>query len=289
MAHILVTGASGGFGQRIVKALLAQNHKVAAAMRAPSGKNKDTAEALSKLGASIVELDVTNDASAAAGFKAAREQLGALDTLINNAGLGGVGLQETFTVEDFKKIFEVNLFGVQRTIREALPAFHEQKSGLIINISSLLGRFTLPFYGPYNASKWALEAVSENYRTELSAFGIEICLVEPGGYPTTFHEALTKPSDLARAKSYGNMAAKPEAGLHQFEQLLAQHPEQDPENVAKAVAALVALPKGQRPFRTIVDSLGMGQAIAPYNQQLERITETLYGHFGMADMLKVKG
>lgn len=144
----------------------------------------------------------------------------------------------------------------------------------------------MPFYGPYNASKWALEAMAENYRVELAPFGIDSVVVEPGGYNTEFSSNLMHPSDVARASGYGEFANQPEATLQGFISLVASTPAQDPQRVADAIAGLVASPAKQRPFRKAVDFLGMGAAITPYNQQLETIHRTLYGTMGMAALLE---
>lgn len=208
--------------------------------------------------------------------------------VVNNAGVGVLGIQETFTIDDWKKVFEVNVFGVQRVVRAALPAMRKQGEGLLLQISSLLGRMTIPFYGPYNATKWALEAMSENYRTELSGLGVDVCIVEPGGFPTTFMERLVRPSDNERIKEYGPFAQAPQMALENFEKAMAANPAQNPQNVADAVAKLVDTPAGQRPFRTVVDVMGMGAAIQPYNQQLATLTAQVYNAFGMGEVLKLK-
>ena len=127
-------------------------------------------------------------------FIAAVDQAGGLDVVINNAGVGVLGLQEAFTIDDWQKLFDINVFGVQRVNRAVIPGMRARGSGLLIQVASILGRMTIPFYGPYNASKWALEALSENYRTELSGFGVDCCIVEPGGYPTNFMANLMTPS-----------------------------------------------------------------------------------------------
>ena len=212
-----------------------------------------------------------------------------MDVLINNAGVGVLGLTETFTIEDMRRIFEANVFGVHRVTRAALPVMRKSKKGLIVNISSLLGRMTVPFYGPYNASKWALEGLTENYRTETSQSNIEVCVVEPGGYPTTFIDNLVRPSDTGRAKEYGPMAEMAEGFLKGFEQALAANPAQDPTNVAMAIANVVKGKHGTRPFRTIVDKMGMGDALSGYNESLEKSTQGIYGNFGIGHLSKVNG
>jgi NAD(P)-dependent dehydrogenase (short-subunit alcohol dehydrogenase family) len=231
-AKILITGSSGGFGSLIIERLLSAGHHVAASMRAPAGKNRAIADRLRAAGASVVEIDVTDDASVERGVRAAIEVLGGLDVLINNAGVGVVGLQESFTADDYKRLFDVNVFGVQRMNRAVIPHFRDQRRGLLVHVSSLLGRITIPFYGPYNSTKWALEAMAENYRSELSAFGVESTIVEPGGFPTTFIDHLMRPTDTTRACDYGPMATAPESALNGFEGVLKANPQQDPRNVA---------------------------------------------------------
>ncbi|MEO1096806.1 MAG: SDR family oxidoreductase [Bacteroidota bacterium] len=285
---VLITGASGGFGALTVKTLLKEGHKVAATMRNSASKNKGIADELSGLGAEIIEMDVTSDDSANQGVSKATELMGGLDVVINNAGVGVLGIQENFTVDDFKKLFEVNVFGVQRVTRAALPQLRSQGSGLVIFVSSLLGRVTLPFYGPYNASKWALEALAENYRIELSGFGVDSVIVEPGGFPTSFFNSLIFPSDTSRDEGYGEMVNAPKQLFDSFEGALAGNPDQDPQLVADAVSKLVTTPAGQRPVRTVVDNMGMGTHIDPYNKQLDQIHEGIFGAFGMDDMLKLK-
>lgn len=287
MGHtILLTGASGGFGKLIAQGLLAKDHRVVATMRAINGRNQSVKEALEKQGAIVLEMDVADDDSVNRSIEQAIAKVGHLDVVINNAGVGVLGLQEAFTPEDIQQLFNINVVGVHRVNRAVMPHMRERKQGLLMHISSLLGRIALPFYGPYNATKWALEALTENYSTELSAFGIDVCLVEPGGYPTTFMDHLMRPSDSSRAAGYGDVAHAPEHMLAGFEQALASNPAQNPQRVADAVVTLIALPAGQRPFRTVVDAMGMGQAVEDYNHKLEEITHGLYSTFGIDGMLQ---
>jgi NAD(P)-dependent dehydrogenase (short-subunit alcohol dehydrogenase family) len=285
---ILITGASGGFGKLTVKTLLSEGHHVAAAMRDIQGKNKAIASELNQAGAKIIELDVTSEESVINGVQNAIDSLGGLDVLFNNAGVGTIGMQEFFTTSDFQKLFDVNVFGVQRMNRAVSPYFRNNRKGLIIYTSSLLGRIGLPFYGPYQSSKWALEAMAENYRVELSTFGIENCIVEPGGYPTTFMENLLQPSDNSREKSYGDFMHFPEQMLGNFENVLKNNPQQNPQRVADAIAELIEKPFGEKPFRTTVDFIGMGDHVQKYNEHAEQIMNGLYSNFGINGMLSVK-
>ncbi len=285
---ILITGASGGFGKLTTLTLLEKGHAVVASMRGIEGKNKSVAEELKTAGASIVEIDVTKNDSVNEGVATAIEMTDGLDIVINNAGVGVMGLQENFTPEDWQKIFHINVFGVQRVNRAVLPHMRAKNSGLLIHISSLLGRMAVPFYGPYNASKWALEALAETYRAELSNFGIQSCIVEPGGYPTTFMENLVKPTDSTRDSSYGDFAQAPIEFFNNFEKALGANPKQNPQDVADAISALIDTPAGDRPFRTVVDKMGMGEPIEGYNQQLQQITSGIYNAFGIGDLLKLR-
>ena len=269
--NVLITGANGGFGKLTVETLLAKGHQVVATLRGVSGKNKEAAAALEAAGAKVVEIDVTNEQSVNEGIAKAIDLLGGLDVVVNNAGVGVLGIQENFTTEDFQRLFEINVFGVQRVNRAVLPHFRSKGSGLLVHISSLLGRMTLPFYGPYNASKWALEALAENYRVELSGFGVDSVVVEPGGYPTSFFSSLIQPSDKSRDEGYGPMVDAPKQLFDSFEGALANNPDQKPQDVADAIVGIIETPAGQRPFRTVVDKMGMGDHLIGYNDQLEQI------------------
>lgn len=285
---VLITGANGGFGRLTVESLLSKGHKVAATMRNIDSKNKAAADELKALGAFVIELDVTNDNSVNSGVAKAIELLGGLDVVVNNAGVGVVGMQEFFTAEDLQKLFDVNIVGVQRVNRAALPFLRKQNNGLIIYVTSILGRMVMPFYGPYNATKFALEALAENYRVELSGFGIENCIVEPGGFPTTFFSNIIPASDTSRVESYGDFMNVPQQMAEGFGAAMQNAPGQKPEIVADAIVGLIEAPKGTSKFRTVVDAMGMGTPIEPYNENLEGIMTGLYSAFHIDGMLKVK-
>lgn len=285
---ILITGSSSGFGKLTINTLLKAGHTVVASMRNTATKNKEVAEELQGQGAKVVDIDVTDEGSVESGVAKAIELMGGIDVVVNNAGIGVLGMQEHFTADDWQKIFNVNVFGVQRMNRAVLPHFRKQQDGLIIYISSLLGRMVFPFYGPYNASKWALEAMAENYRVELSSFGVESSIVEPGGFATDFFGNLLHPSDQSRNAEYGDFMNAPKAAFEGFAQALEANTEQNPQNVADTILALINAEKGQRTFRTPVDKMGMGAAIEPYNEALEKVMQGIYGNFQMSDMLKVK-
>ena len=285
---VMITGASGGFGKLTVLTLLNRGHQVAATMRNPESKNKEVATELENAGATVLDMDVTNTESVNSGVEKAIAALGGLDVVINNAGRGVTGMQEHFTPEDFQQLFDVNVIGVQRVNRAVLPYLRKQGHGLLIYISSLLGRITLPFYGPYQVTKWALEAMAENYRVELSGFGVQSAIIEPGGYQTTFMSNLMLPSDNSRDESYGEFMNVPGIAAAGFEEQLKNTPEQNPQKVADAIADLIDKPSEERPFRTIVDFMGWRNGIQAYNDQFEELTKGIYTAFGMDNMLNVK-
>ncbi len=285
---VIITGANGGFGKLTVLALLKNGDQVVATMRNTESRNKAVTGELKSAGATVVEMDVTNTASVDTGIERAIKSMGGLDVVINNAGRGTAGMQEHFTPEDYQRLFDVNVFGVQRVNRAALPYLRKQGHGLLIHISSLLGRIALPFYGPYQSSKWAVEAMAENYRVELSGFGIQSTIVEPGGYPTTFMSNLMEPSDSSRDASYGEFMHAPGAMGAAFEETLKNTPEQHPQKVADAIVHLINTPANKRPFRTVVDFMPWKDSIQTYNEQFAQLTQGVYSAFGMTEMLSVK-
>ena len=130
--------------------------------------------------------------------------------------------------------------------------------------------------------------MAENYRTELSGYGVESVIVEPGGYPTSFMDSLIRPTDHSRDESYGDFVNAPQAFMENFEGALTSNPAQKPQDVADAIVGVINAPAGQRPFRTVVDKMGMGDHIKPYNESLGQITSGIYNAFGIGDMLELK-
>lgn len=286
MKHkILVTGASGAFGSLACMLLAENGHQVVGTMRSISGKNESIANELKSKGVKLVEMDVTNEESVNAGVKSAIEQMDGLDTVFNNAGIGANGILECFTSSDIQKMFDVNVFGVQRLMRAVSPHLRQQGKGTIIHTSSCIGRVTTPFLASYSASKYALESLAEGYRAELSGFGIESCIVEPGGFPTGFMSGMITPSDTERLTEYGEMASLPETALNGYVAYVESIPEQRPERVAEAVVGLVNTPFGEKPFRTVVDFSGLKAGIENYNKVLNETTKAIYTANGVDNLL----
>jgi len=186
----LVTGTSTGIGRATAIELARRGHEVVATMRDSSKADGLLADAAAAgLEVEVVELDVDDDASVRAGFAAA----GDVDIVVNNAGMSPVGSIEEFSIEDWKRLFETNVFGVVRCIQAALPGMRERRRGHIVNISSVAGRTAIPIFGPYSASKWAVEALSESLAPEAAIFGIHTTLIEPGAIVTPIREKTGAP------------------------------------------------------------------------------------------------
>lgn len=179
---ILITGASSGIGKAAAKYFLSKDWNVIATMRQPE-KEQDLVNHDHIL---TTRLDVQQPETITNAIQQGIEKFGKIDLLVNNAGYGEFGIFETTKKEQVDTQFAVNVFGVMDTIRAILPHFRERKAGMIINISSGAGRFTLPLLSLYCASKFALEGFSEALSFELSALNIGVKIVEPGGTTTNF-------------------------------------------------------------------------------------------------------
>jgi NAD(P)-dependent dehydrogenase (short-subunit alcohol dehydrogenase family) len=249
---ILITGTSSGFGRHTAATLAHAGHRVFASMRDIAGRNRPHADALCAKGIEVVELDVTDDASVDRGVKSVLAQGGQLDVLINNAGIGSLNVSEAFTTNQLRELFEVNIFGIQRLLRAALPFFRSRHEGLVVNIGSILGRVTIPFFGLYGASKFALEAITETYRYELSRFGIDVVLVQPSSYPTAIFASAQQPADADRIAAYGELGGIPTKIGQTIADSFKGENAPNPHEVAEAIAKLVAQPKGSRPARVVV-------------------------------------
>ena len=184
---ILITGASRGFGNIWAKALLERGEKVAATARNLSDLNelvKDYGDAILPL-----ELDVNNSAACFTTVQKVKDHFGRIDVLINNAGFGLFGAIEETTEQQARAQMETNFFGVLWMTQAVLPIMREQKSGHIIQVSSFLGLVSLPVLGLYNASKFAVNGLSETLASEVKAFGIKVSLIEPNGFSTDWSGA----------------------------------------------------------------------------------------------------
>jgi NAD(P)-dependent dehydrogenase (short-subunit alcohol dehydrogenase family) len=223
-------------------------------------RNAKSAQELSKLGTQggrvhIVEMDVTSDASVSQAIgKIVSETGGAIDVLVNNAGRLSAGVQEAYTLDQVKGLFESNVFGLLRVNRAVLPHMRKRGSGLVINISSIMGRYSLPCLGVYCATKFAVEALVEAQRDELKAMGIDVVAVEPGAFPTSVADNALWVFDPEISGAYGSVPQLPQKLGEVLGELYGSPSSPKPQEVADAVQKLVMTPAGKRPHRVVVDT-----------------------------------
>jgi NAD(P)-dependent dehydrogenase (short-subunit alcohol dehydrogenase family) len=274
----VVTGASSGFGRLTAEALGADGWHVFGAMRNVKTKNAEAAAKLRAGGADVVELDVTDDASvdSAAATILAR---GTPDLVVNNAGTAFFGVEESFSPKLVERQFATNVFGPLRVNRAFLPAMRERRAGLIVFVSSIVGRTTFPLGGVYASSKWALEALAETSSYELAPFGVDVAIVQPGAFHTEIGNNRTEPDDTARAQSYGAAARRFFAVM---ETLSTSAEGRDPADVARAIVHLANLPAGSRPLRTLVPN---DEHIAAINATAGQVQAGLLRSMGLEDLL----
>ncbi len=238
----LVTGASSGIGAATVLALLKDGFEVFAAAR-----RQERMAPLAQKGAELLFLDLTDEASIESAVEAVKAKATRLDVLVNNAGYGCCGALEDVSLADARRQFEVNLFGLARLCQLALPMMRAQKSGRIVNVSSMGGKFGEPFGAWYHASKYALEGLSDCLRMELKPFGVDVILVEPGTIRTEWtpiaKESLLR---ISGDTTYGPYARKHVAMLARGEASGVPSP---PEVVARTIVGAVraARPKARYP------------------------------------------
>jgi NAD(P)-dependent dehydrogenase (short-subunit alcohol dehydrogenase family) len=200
MNTVLITGTSSGIGRAAVQRFGAAKWQVAATMRSPD----DAPEWAEHPRITRYPLDVTNETQARDTIRTVIDDLGHLDVLVNNAGIGVFGAFEGASDDQIHEQFDTNLFGPMRTIRAVLPHFRSRGQGVILNVSSGVGRMAMPMQSLYNASKWALEGFSEALQYELRSLGITVKMVEPGNVRTNFFDAMqrTDVDDLPEYQPY---------------------------------------------------------------------------------------
>ena len=290
---VLVTGSSSGFGRLTVEALAKQGHTVFAAMRGIRAKNEAAALELTEqarrdgVKIHVIELDVGDDASVRAGVEKALSLEGRIDVAVNNAGVMASGHDEAFTDEQIRAVFDTNVFGVQRVTRAVLPHMRQRGSGLLVFVSSNMAQITFPFAGLYTATKRAVEGFAESYRYQLAPLGVDVAIVQPGGFPTDLFSKMQVPAETNRVKEYGPLADAPQKIFGGFAESLKSSNAPDPRDVANALVKLIETPAGQRPLRTVVDHHS-GQGVTAINDAVSAVQKAVFTNFGLQDMLSVK-
>lgn len=254
--NILITGCSSGFGRLGAEYYARRGAHVFATMRNLPRPEADELRALAErdnLKIDVIEIDVLSDEQVQTGVaKAAAASGGKIDILINNAGLGITGPVEAQDMEATKLAFDTNMFGCQRMVMAVLPYMREAGSGHIFSISSQLGRVIVPSAGHYSATKFALEAMSEQLAYELVPHGIDVTIIQPGGYPTKVW--------VNRNRYTQNLKERlSDSVVNGYPQLVAAMGREDgssrntdPMDVPRAIAEIAVMPQGRRPLRKAV-------------------------------------
>jgi NAD(P)-dependent dehydrogenase (short-subunit alcohol dehydrogenase family) len=276
MATVLVTGCSSGFGELTVKTLAARGHRVYASMRGVSGRNAEAAERLrtwsrDKAAAlNVLELDVTDDTSVQKAVGHILADAGNLDAVVNNAGASAAGPLEAFSVDQMAALLDLNVLGPMRVNKAVLPTMRAQRSGLIVWITSTLGRVLPGSGGLYPATKWAAEGFAESLHYQVVPFGIDVVILEPGSFPTPAISKSMPAADQAIVADYAAVA--PSSRMR-----VAPAPDYtppDPQEIADAVLHLVELGSGQRPLRLVVGPV-FTEGVADYNRTYEEVRARL--------------
>src|SRR5947209_7094609 len=249
MMKVLVTGCSSGFGELIAKTLAARGHLVFATMRGVDARNAEAALRLEawahETGSNltVLELDVTDAASVAAAVAHA----GTIDVVVNNAGASAAGPLEAFGIDQMAALLDLNVLGPMRVNKAVLPAMRARRAGLIIWITSTLGRLLPGRGGLYPATKWAAEGFAESLHHQVAPFDIDVVILEPGSFPTPAISKSMQADDQSVVDAYATVSPPPNRT-----EPAAEYRRPDPREIADAVVHLMELPTGQRPLRHVV-------------------------------------
>ncbi|MEK1948972.1 MAG: SDR family oxidoreductase [Ensifer adhaerens] len=290
---ILVTGAGSGIGRLSAEALARAGHTVYASMRGIDGRNSDRAlemrAAAERGGYDLrpLELDVLSQPSADAAVATIIAEQGGIDVVMHNVGHLVIGPTEAFTPEELAKVFDTNLFGVQRVNRAVLPEMRKREHGLVLWISSTTtkGGFP-PFLGPYAAAKAAMDSLAVTMSYELTRFGIETSIVVPGAFTrgTNHFPTAGRPADEETVAAYARYDGLLDQVGERLSELTPAHA--DPRAVADEVVRIVGLPEGSRPARSVIDFVGDGAA--EVIEVAERMRIDFARRIGIADLLSIE-
>ena len=270
-----------------------RGYSVFATMRDSAGRNTSHREALESLAKRenlalrVLEMDVASDESVLSATQEALKSAGRIDVVVNNAGVAMLGITEAYSIAKMQRLFEVNVFGAARVNRAVLPAMRRQRSGLLIHVSSAAGRVVVPYFGIYSASKFALEALADSYRSELAPFGVDSVIVEPGIHRTPILENFQAPDDEGRAAEYRPGADYVARVKAIFDAANAAPETPGAEEVAEAFIRLVEMPAGTRPLRT-VPTPAIAPLLEPHNLAADQLRQTAAQIFNVSELMALK-
>lgn len=273
---VLITGSSSGFGELIAKTMAGAGYTVYASMRDIAGRNAGAAQALAEWAAAAdarlkaVEMDVADTQSVDAAVEKILAEAGHIDIVVNNAGVAAGGPIEAFDIEQMQALFDINVFGPLRVDKAVLPGMRQRRSGLLIHVTSTLGRILPRSGGLYPASKWAAEGLAESLHYQIAPFGIDLVILEPGSFPTP---AIVKGMTPNRQDIVADYAAHSQP-RRSTQQPPADFVPPDPQEVADVVLHIAQTPAGNRPLRQVVGPQ-FTTGVAEYNETYERARDVL--------------
>jgi NAD(P)-dependent dehydrogenase (short-subunit alcohol dehydrogenase family) len=248
-----ITGCSTGFGRELAKLVLDRGYRAVVTARDPA-KIEDIAKGREDR-ALVLELDVTDPVQVGAAVTSAAKHFGRIDVLVNNAGIGYFGAVEESDDEEVRRMFEINFFGLSRVTRAVLPIMRKQRSGHIVNISSIGGLRSFPTLAYYNATKYAVEGFSESLSIEVTPLGIKVMLVEPSGFRTDWAGRSANESKT-RISDYAGTAGK------NLENLRTYSGKQPGDPVRAAAAIITAVESPDSPLRLLLGKAALKGARA---------------------------
>ncbi len=266
----LVTGASSGIGEQTVLAFLAAGFRVYAVAR-----RVDRMTALVEKGATAFSMDVTDDASMVAGIDRVIAETGRLDVLVNNAGYGSYGALEDVPIDEARRQFEVNVFGLARLTQLALPHMRARGAGRIINVSSIGGKFYEPLGGWYHATKFAVEGLSDSLRVELAPHGIDVVIIEPGPILTEWN-AISRESlsETSAGGAYEKQADRVRRTMERGDGKMASPPNVVAAKILKA--ATTGKPKARYPVGRGAGTVVRARKVLP-DAGMDFVIRRMYG------------
>lgn len=245
MKTILITGASSGFGKFTALELIKKGYTVYGAARRVN-EMQDLVDA----GGHALGMDVTDDESVASGTQQIIDEQGRIDVLVNNAGYGSYAFIETANIEQMKRMYEVNVWGLVRVTQHVLPHMRKQNQGRIINLSSIAGKASIAFMGFYSSSKFAVESISDALRQEVGRFGIDVSIIEPGAFSTGFDDTvLNELKDIEVGEAYQPLL---DGFIPEFKNIYAKAP--TPEPVVEAMISAIENSKPKTRYPVGIDA-----------------------------------
>lgn len=287
---VLITGTSSGIGRSTAQTLAGKGHTVFATMRGVGDKNAAAAEALRSWAANenlslhVVELDVTDESSVQNAVQQVIDTAGRIDVLINNAGQGIFGLAESFTADQWLRLFETNVFGTVRVTQAVLPHMRQQGEGLLIYISSASATISYPFMGAYGSTKAALEGIAMTLNNEIYSLGIDTVIIQAGAYGSDFGKNVESSAREDIWESYGPIGQAGKGMIAGLPAFFASEFTSPVEMLAEQIAEYIALPSGQRPLKV---GIGYGtEGLEALNNVLLPMQTQAIEMFGFGGLIK---